>query len=302
MTSQDYTALSPRTARVGGLDLCYETFGDSDDPALLLVMGFGAQMISWSRSFVTTFADAGFYVIRYDHRDTGLSTKLDDRVPDVDAFRRNDPRALVYGLEDMADDGIGLLRALGIEKAHVLGSSMGGMIAQQMAIRHPDVVLSLCSIMSTTGRAGVGKPREGVLEVLGAPVPDGRENAIEHAVRSQHLVSGGGYPVDEEAARQRTGAAYDRSIHANGRLRQQIAARFATDRTEALATLQMPVLVLHGADDPLISVSGGEATAAAIPGSRLVVFPGMGHEFPTELQTQIVAEFARNARRDTSPT
>ncbi|WP_033287652.1 alpha/beta fold hydrolase [Amycolatopsis jejuensis] len=270
------------TARVGELELCYETLGDPGDPALLLVMGFGVQMTEWDRAFVAAFADAGFHVIRYDHRDTGLSAKLD---------------GLSYGLEDMADDGIGLVRALGITQVHVLGASMGGMIAQLMAIRHPDVVLSLCSIMSTTGAPGVGSPRPGVLEAMAAPVPASRAQVADQAVRNHHLVSGGGYPVDEEAARQRAQEAYDRSYYPEGRLRQQQAVRSATDRTAALGRLRIPVVVVHGADDPLVQLSGGEATAAAIPGAELVVFPGMGHEFPVELHGRIVEAFAQNARK-----
>lgn len=283
--------MSERSIRVGELDLRYETFGDPADPALLLVMGFGTQLPDWPRRFCQAFADAGYHVIRYDHRDVGLSTKLDHlgSGQDIDA--------VAYTLADMADDGIGLVRALGIDKVHVLGASMGGMIAQEMALRHPDVVLSLCSIMSTTGAPEVGGPDPRVWAALAEPVPDGRDHAIERAVLVRRLVNGGVYPLDEDEARRRAAASYDRCFHPAGALRHRAAVRLAPDRTERLRELRMPVLVIHGENDPLVSVTGGIATADAVPGAELLVLPGVGHEFPEQLERRIVAAFDRNARR-----
>lgn len=282
-------------ARIGDLDLCFETFGDPADPALLLVMGFGVQMTGWPVRLCRMFADAGFFVIRYDHRDIGLSTRLADAVVDHDALDRGDPAGLAYTLGDMADDGIALVRSLGVDRVHVLGASMGGMVAQEMAIRHPDVVASLCSIMSTTGDRSVGQADPALLARLAAPVADGRSAAIERAVEVRRLVAGDRYPWDAEEARRTTESGYDRAHYPEGADRHRMAVRFAPDRTEALGRLSMPALVIHGDRDPLVDVSGGIATARAIPDAELVVLAGVGHEIPAPAEREVVDAFARHA-------
>jgi pimeloyl-ACP methyl ester carboxylesterase len=270
-------------ASANGVELCYETFGDPDHPTLLLVMGTGVQMIEWEPAFVDLFVARGFHVVRYDHRDVGLSTHLDDSVR--------------YTLFDLADDAAGLLDALAIARAHVLGASLGGMVAQCIAIRHPQRVLSLCSIMSTTGAPGVGTSRRAAREALMAPRPASREGVVDAAVARAQVLRGGGFAFDEDAIRRRAGAAYDRAEYPEGRARQVAAVLATGDRTEALRSVTAPTVVIHGADDPLVHVSGGEATAAAIPGARLVVIPGLGHEFPAAVRPLIVDAFAGNAAR-----
>jgi pimeloyl-ACP methyl ester carboxylesterase len=274
--------------RANGIDICFETFGDPGHPALLLVMGLGVQMTEWEPSFCQQFADRGFHVIRFDNRDTGLSTHFagapTDRPP--------------YTLADMASDAAGLLDALGVPAAHLVGASMGGMIAQTIAIRYPERVLSLCSIMSTTGRPDVAKPTREAFAVIVAPVPDTREGVVEAAVARAKVLRGGGFPFDEEAVRRRSGAAYDRSFDSTAKARQRAAiAATVEDRTEALGRLRVPVVVIHGAADPLVPVTGGQVTAAAVPGAELVVIPGMGHEVPVGVRTLIVDAVAENAAR-----
>jgi pimeloyl-ACP methyl ester carboxylesterase len=274
---------SSRVAHANGIDLCYETFGDPTDPALLLVMGTGVQMTEWEPDFVAAFVDRGFYVVRYDHRDVGLSTRLDDSAR--------------YTLFDLADDAAGLLDALAIDRAHVLGASMGGMVAQCIAIRHPHRVLSLCSIMSTTGAPRVGTARRDAREAMTAPRPTSREEVIEVAVERARILRGGGFPFDETSIRRRAAAAFDRADCPEGRARHVAAILASGDRTEALHSVIAPTVVIHGSADPLVHVSGGEATAAAIPGARLVLIEGMGHEFPAGARPLIVDAFVANAAR-----
>lgn len=284
------------TVRANGIDVCYETFGDPADPALLLVMGHGMQLDAWDRSFCERFVARGYFLIRFDNRDVGLSTKLAG-VPDVEAARRGERGAAGYGLEDMADDAAGLLAALGVGRVHVLGASMGGMIAQVLATRHPDRVASLCSIMSTTGGRGVGQARPEVLAAIRSGAPKTRTEVVESQVEMARVLAGGGFPFDEEHARARAGHAYDRCHCPEGKVRQQAAILVARDRTPALRELRLPAVVIHGADDPLVGFSGGVATARAIPDARLVVVPGLGHEFPAGIHETVVEEFAANARR-----
>lgn len=283
--------------QANGVELCYESMGDPDDPALLLVMGLGVQLIDWEPAFCQNLVDRGFHVIRYDHRDTGLSTRFDANVPDVAAARNGDYSSAAYTLGDMADDGIGLLDALGIEQAHVVGASMGGMIAQLMAIRHQSRVLSLCSIMSTTGAKDVGRAREDALAAILATPAVTRDEVVAASAALGRIITGGGYPFDEAMLTRRAGAAYDRAYYPVGKARQQVAIIAAEDRTPALAGLTVPTVVIHGANDPLVTPSGGEATAAAVPGAKLVLIPGMGHEIPEGARPLIVAEIAANAAR-----
>lgn len=269
--------------RLDDLSLCYETFGDPDDPALLLVMGLAVQLTSWEPEFCQAFADQGFFVIRYDHRDVGLSSA----VPDGE-----------YSLSDMAADAVRLLTGLGIDRAHLLGVSMGGMIAQLITIEHPTRVLSLCSIMSTTGNPADSQPSARALEVMRRNAVElEREESIEDAVVRARFLAGNSYPFDEERIRRRAAVAYDRANFPEGKARHLRAARMADDRTARLRTITVPTVVIHGDADPLVSINGGRATAAAIPGAQFVAIPGMGHELPRQVEALIVETTTGNAER-----
>ncbi len=270
-------------ASANGLKLCYETFGEPSHPTVLLVMGTGVQMIEWDLQFVHMFVERGYHVVRFDHRDVGLSSHLGDSAR--------------YTLYDLADDAVGLLDALAIEHAHLLGASLGGMVAQCIAVRHPARVLSLCSIMSTTGAAGVGTSRREAREALTASRPPTPAGAVEAALVRAQALRGGGFPFDEDMIRRRAAAAFDRMEYPEGRARQLAAVLATGDRTDTLHTVTAPTVVIHGDADPLIHLSGGEATAAAIPGARLVVIPGLGHELPAAAWPLIVDAFAQNATR-----
>ncbi|MGD9995680.1 MAG: alpha/beta fold hydrolase [Ilumatobacteraceae bacterium] len=274
-------------AATNGVELCYETFGDPAHPALLLVMGTGVQMTEWEPEFVAMFVEQGFHVVRFDHRDVGLSSRCDD--------------AVRYTLDDLADDAAGLLEALGIDRAHILGASLGGMVAQCLTIRHPRLVLSLCSIMSTTGAPGVGTSRKDARDALIGPRPTTRDGVVDAAVTRGRILRGGGFPFDEDMIRRRAGAAFDRAEYPAGRARQVAAVLASGDRTDALRSVRVPTVVIHGDADPLVHLSGGEATAAAIPDARLVVIPGMGHELPAGAWPLVVEAFAENATRAAPP-
>lgn len=285
------------TAPANGITLFYDTFGDAQDPALLLVMGLGAQMIMWDEAFCRSLAASGFHVIRFDNRDTGLSSKIEGGpAPDVAKAMAGDHSTASYTLWDMADDAAGLLDHLGIAKAHIVGASMGGMIVQAMAIRHPDRVLSMCSIMSTTGNGQVGQARPEAMGALFSAPPASRQEAIELAVKTMTALCGT-FPLDAAATRERAALAYDRCFYPVGTARQLVGVIAAGDRTEALKQVAAPTLVIHGELDPLIDVSGGRATAEAIPGAELLVIPGMGHDIPADAQAQIVGAIVANTRR-----
>ena len=292
-------------AAANGIQIEYETFGEAGSPPLLLVMGLGAQMILWDERFCEQLAAEGFFVVRYDNRDTGLSTRfehsgLPELGPLVTAMATGQPAppgAAPYTLEDMADDGIGLLDALGIHAAHIVGASMGGMIVQAMAIRHPDRVLSVCSIMSTTGDRTVGAPTPEAIAALMSPPPANREEAMDRAVAAQKVVGGRGFPVDEERIRQRAALAYDRAFYPAGIARQLAAILASPDRTPALAQVTAPTVVIHGEDDTLVTPSGGQATARAIPGAELLTIPGMGHDLPEPAWPRMIGAIAANARK-----
>ena len=285
-------------APANGIEIAYETFGNTADPALLLVMGLGAQMILWDEEFCAMLAARGFYVIRYDNRDVGLSTKMEGApAPDIAAAMTGDTSSASYTLADMADDGIALLDALGIAKAHIVGASMGGMIVQAMAIRHPDRVLSLCSIMSTTGNRDVGQPTPAAMAALLSPPPTTRDEAIEAAVKTTRIIGSPGFPFDEARQREFAGRAYDRANYPIGIARQLLAIQASGDRTEGLRQLSVPTIVIHGDADPLVTPSGGKATAEAIPGAQLMMVEGMGHDIPIEARGQVVAAIVANAQR-----
>ncbi|MFD9965505.1 alpha/beta fold hydrolase [Amycolatopsis sp. NPDC058986] len=285
-------------AQANGLELEYDTFGDPGDAPLVLVMGLGAQMITWEAGLCELLAARGFHVVRFDNRDIGLSTYLDHLpAPDLTALISGDLATVPYLLSDMADDAVGLFDALGFAKAHVVGASMGGMIVQQLAIDHPDRLLSVTSIMSTTGDRAVGQAEPSALAVLTRPPAATREQAIDEGVVAFRALGSPGYPATEEYLRTKTATHYDRAVHPEGTLRQTAAIVASGDRTERLREVRLPVAVIHGDADPLINVSGGKATAEAIPDAELVVIPGMGHDLPHALWPEFADVIARTAAR-----
>ncbi|MFH7595639.1 alpha/beta fold hydrolase [Streptomyces racemochromogenes] len=276
-----------------GIEVAYERFGDPQAPPVLLVMGLALQMHGWPDGFCAELTGRGLQVIRFDNRDCGLSTHFHDApVPDVVAARRGDLSSVSYDLSDMAADSVGLLDALGLAGAHVAGMSLGGAVAQTMAIEHPGRVRSLTSLMSTTGAPGVGQPDAGVLGVLAGPPPTNREEVIERTVRAALVMGSPGFARDETALRERAARAFDRAYDPLGVARQAVAAVASGDRTAALAGVRVPTLVVHGSDDPVCDVSGGRATAAAVPGAELAVFDGMGHDLPEALWPEIASRIA----------
>jgi pimeloyl-ACP methyl ester carboxylesterase len=289
-------------AQTNGIELEYETFGDPSNPAMLLIMGLGVQMLGWDERFCNMLVDRGFFVIRFDNRDVGLSSKIEDGpMPNPLQLMAGDYSSASYTLDDMADDTAGLLDALDIEAAHVVGVSMGGMIGQTLACRHPERVLSLTSIMSSTGSQESGQPKPEVLAALITPVPSDRAGYVDATANMFKLIGSPGYPPDEDELRTLIGASYDRSYHPAGFLRQLAAVAASGDRSKAIRNIKVPTLIIHGEDDPLIVLSGGEATAAAIPGSKLVKIPGMGHDLPPALWPQFIDGIVENAERAGAP-
>lgn len=267
-----------------GIDIAYETFGDPDGVPLLLVMGLGTQMIAWPDDMCTALADLGHYVVRFDNRDIGLSTHLREvRAPNPLAvsLRRVPPP---YTLADMAEDALGLLTGLGVTAAHVVGASMGGFIAQTMALRDPARVRSLTLIMTSTGSRRVGNPKPAMARRLlrRRPVLD-RESAVALSVDVMRSIGSPGYTFDEAALVDLARRSYDRAYDPGGYLRQLAAISAQPDRTAALRRLTVPAVVMHGLSDPLVAPSGGLALAKALRGSTFVGFPGMGHDLPREL-------------------
>ena len=300
----DASFVDGRASKVGpaGIDIAYQRLGKPDAPTVLLIMGIAAQSIHWPDSFCHALVDHGLQVIRFDNRDAGLSTHLTDApFPNLPAAFAGDLSSASYTLSDMAADAVGLLDALGIEKAHVVGASMGGAIAQTMAIEHPDRVRSLTSMMSTTGNMSVGQPSPDVLrEVFSGPCAVTRDEVIQQMLRAFRAVGSPKYPADESDIAARAGRAYDRSHDPAGVARQAVATVASGDRTERLRQLRVPTLVIHGLADRMCDPSGGRATAEAIPGAELFLIEGMGHDLPRGLQPQLAArsaEFAWRAER-----
>jgi pimeloyl-ACP methyl ester carboxylesterase len=285
---------------VGDVELCFEQFGRREDPALLLVMGLGTQMLAWREDFCDQLAARGLRVIRFDNRDNGRSTILRHIPPPTMRQLVTRDVAPGYTLEDMAADAVGLLDHLGVEAAHVAGASMGGMIAQVMAIRHPDRVASLTSIMSTTGARDVGQPALRLYPILLRRAPRERAAYVEFSARTIAAIGSPGFPRDDEEIRALAGRAHDRGIHPAGTGRQLAAILAAADRTPALRELEVPALVVHGLADRLVRPSGGRATAAAIPGARLEEIRGMGHDLPRGVWPQVVGGIAELAERASS--
>jgi pimeloyl-ACP methyl ester carboxylesterase len=281
---QDHTTSSTeRIVSANGIELCYETFGDPRQPALVLVMGLGFQLVHWPDEFCRQLAECGFSVVRFDNRDAGRSTHL--------------PGA-GYTLADMAADVIGLLDALGIGRAHVAGASMGGMIAQVVAALHPSRVLSLASLMSTTGRRGKGRTSPRLIRHMFSRGARTEQQAIERRVRLFETIGSSGFEQDVDEIRRATALSFLRDPdHRGGRRRQYKAVRAAGDRTGQLAQITAPTAVIHGTADRMCHYSGGEATAAAITGARLLLIPGMGHDFPPGAWPVIIDAIVENARR-----
>jgi pimeloyl-ACP methyl ester carboxylesterase len=269
-----------------GVELEYDSFGDPAHPTLLLVMGFTAQMTAWQEDFCRMLAAGGRHVVRFDNRDCGLSTKLDGVAVDpmaviTAALGGEDLPEVPYDLSDMAADGIGLLDHLGVERAHVVGASMGGMIVQTMAIEHPDRLTSMTSIMSTCGDTAYGGSEPEALEVLLRPPPSDRESVIERSV-DMAVWSSKRY-FDPDATKRLAAFHHDRSFYPEGASRQLAAIYASGDRSEALRSVDVPSLVIHGLDDTLIHPSGGRRTAELIPGAHLVEVADMGHDMPVPL-------------------
>ena len=285
--------------KANNIEIEYDTFGNPSGKPLLLIMGLGSQMISWIPEFCELFVQKGFYVIRFDNRDVGLSTKFDDAgVPNVMQIvtkaRNGEKIDPPYTLEDMADDAVALLDALNIEKAHVCGASMGSMIAQVIAYRHPSRILSLVSIMGSTGNPELPEPKPEAMQVLVVPMPSKRERYIKESVKRWRVLWGS-YPYDEELRKELAEQAYDRSFYPDGQTRQLVAILANGDRRERLKSIKVPTLVIHGKDDPLVPMEGGIDTSKNIPGAELLLVDKMGHSLPPEVWTQVSDAIAENA-------
>ncbi|HIG01733.1 MAG TPA: alpha/beta fold hydrolase [Myxococcales bacterium] len=293
----------PRATR-DAIEFEYDVFGAETGKPLLLIMGLGAQMVLWDEGFCEKLAAEGHRVIRFDNRDIGLSTWLDDLgIPDmaelVAAGARGEPMQVPYSLDDMADDAVAVIDALGIDAAHICGASMGGMIAQALAIRHPARVRSLTSIMSTTGNPDLPPASPEAMAVLTEPMPDDRAAVVERSIKSDAIIGSPGYPGEPDVLRERAGMLFDRSFHPVGSARQMAAIMAHGDRRPALQELDVPALVIHGQADALVPVEGGIDTHEAIAGSELMLIDGMGHNLPPQLWDSIVARIsALTARVD----
>jgi pimeloyl-ACP methyl ester carboxylesterase len=289
-------------AVANGIEIEYETFGDRSKAPLLLIMGLGAQMTAWPEAFCRQLADRGFFVIRFDNRDVGLSTKFEAAgTPNLMALMQSMAQGgkidAPYTLWDMADDAAGLLDSLGVEAAHIVGASMGGMIAQAFAIKYPRRSLSLTSIMSTTGEPDLPQASQEAMGILMAPRPADRAAAIEAAVAARKVLSGGGFPVDEEEARRVAAETYDRSNYPEGMARQLVAIVASGGRRELLREVRVPTVVIHGDADPLVPHACGIDTHQAVEGAEMVTIPGMGHELPEGAWPAIIDAIERVSRK-----
>jgi pimeloyl-ACP methyl ester carboxylesterase len=291
--------MTVQTTKANGLELAYEQIGAAGDPEVLLIMGLGVQMNSWPDAFCAQLADRGFHITRFDNRDIGLSTHMTEAgTPDIAAILGGAEAKPAYLIEDMADDAAALLDALGASPAHIVGVSMGGMIAQSLAINHRDHVRSLTSIMSTPSPA-VGAPTGEALAVLLAPPATTKDEYIEQSVKTFAVIGSPGFPYDEKMRRAIAAEAYDRDPDPSGAgtLRQLVAIVSSPDRTPGLEKLDVPALVIHGTGDPLVQPEAGQATAAAIKGAQLILEKGMGHDLPEELWSDIIGHIEALARR-----
>jgi pimeloyl-ACP methyl ester carboxylesterase len=284
-----------------GITLCYETFGERSDPPALLIMGLGTQMVAWHEDFCRELASRGFYVVRFDNRDIGRSTHVGGPPPTVTQLLLRSKRAARYTLADMADDAAGLLRELGLSPAHVIGASMGGMIAQTLAARRPEHVRSLTSIMSNTGALTNGQPALRLYPFFLRRRPAGLDEYVAHFARLFAAIGSTGLPRDLEEVRELAGVSYERDHDIAGPGRQLAAIIASGDRTRELRKVTAPTLVIHGTADPLVHPSGGRATAKAIKGAKLVTIEGMGHDLPRAAWERMLDAVAENAARAGGP-
>jgi pimeloyl-ACP methyl ester carboxylesterase len=290
----------PQTARANGIDICYEIFGDTKAEPMLLIMGLGAQMIHWDDEFCRQLAARGFRVIRFDNRDIGKSSKLSGgkRLTAVELLKLRFlkiPVAAPYTLLDMAKDTISLMDVLGIQSAHLVGASMGGMIAQEIAISFPQRVRSLTSIMSTTGNPKVPPPTREASAILMAPPPATKEEFFVRFAQTWKILRGGSFPEDEALDRSRAERNYERGLNPAGVGRQLRAILASGSRKERLRAVKAPALVIHGTVDPLVRPEGGKDTAASIPGAKLLLVEGMGHALPIPMWPQIIDAIDKHA-------
>jgi pimeloyl-ACP methyl ester carboxylesterase len=292
----------PRAKLSDSIEIEYDTFGSPSDPALLLVMGFTAQMTAWDENFCQLLAKGGRFVIRFDNRDTGLSTKLDGQEVDLPAILgvlfgdgSTEMPPVPYTLSDFSSDAFGVLDALGIEKAHIAGASMGGMIVQTMAIEHPERVLTMTSIMSTTGEREYGQAAPEAMAALLTPPPTERDAYVENSASAWKVFASPRY-YDADKVKVRAAASFDRMFYPEGAPRQMAAIAASGDRTDGLRALKVPTLVIHGAADTLITPSGGLRTAELIPGANLLLLSDMGHDLPEPLWPLIVDSIVSHTR------
>ncbi|MFJ2990499.1 alpha/beta fold hydrolase [Collimonas sp. NPDC087041] len=298
----------PKTT-ANGIEIEYDCFGNTDAEAVLLISGMGTQMIRWSETFCKILANQGFHVIRFDNRDAGLSTHFDSAsMPDfaaiVEAVSRGETPHVPYTLFDMANDAVGLLDSLMIKRAHLVGRSMGGMIAQLVASEHAERVLSLASIMSSTGNRDLPQASPAVMAAMTSPAPHPLKDEpgyLTHCVAFSQLIAGRGYPFDESAQRDQALAEVKRAYNPSGFWRQIAAIAAAGDLRSRLANITAPALVLHGSDDPLVPPAAGEDTAANIKGAKLLIVEGMGHDLPPSLFEFMAGAIADNTRRMFNP-
>ena len=289
-------------ARANGIELDFDSFGSPKGRPLLLIMGLGGQSIMWDEGFCEALAERGQFVVRYDNRDVGLSTKFDAAgIPNLTELMMQSAAgktpAVPYTLDDMADDAAGLLDALGLDTAHVCGASMGGMIAQTVAIRHGRRLRSLTSIMSSTGNPSLPQANPEAMAVLMTPPPTYRAGSLDAAVRTWRTIGSPGFPFDEAKIRERAGRLYDRSFHPQGTARQMAAIVAHGSRVEKLRAVSTPTLVIHGGADPLVPIEGGRDTARAIPGAELLVIEGMGHDLPEGAWPQLVGAISEHTAK-----
>lgn len=280
-----------------GITLCYETFGDPSDPTALLVMGLGTQMVAWQEDFCLQLAERGFHVVRFDNRDIGRSTHLDGAPPTIPQLLLRSKRAAHYRLKDMADDAAALLDRLELAPAHVIGASMGGMIAQSLAVHHPEKVLSLVSIMSNTGQRWSGQPTLRIYPIFLRRAPEGKASFVAHTEQLFAAIGSKELERDPAEIHEIASTSYDRDHDPAGPGRQLAAIIASGDRTKELRSIRTPTLVVHGSADPLVALSGGRATARAIPGAKLMKVQDMGHDLPRGVWPQLIDGIVENAAR-----